>query len=373
MRSYLAYKPRLLALVAVTMLAACARGTDTPVMAGVEFLPQRLGPTQVAIDGDRWLINGRPTYPGYPAEGLLMNIRMVNAVFEDDRPRNEWPPRLPPDFDPDANTDAFIAMLPEYVAYGVLGFTINLQGGLPDYEGAHNSAFDSDGSLRPEYLARVERLIRAADQQGAVIILGAFYQRQHNNDPTLNPRALAGREAIRAAVANTADWIRESGFTNVVMEISNEFNHAGFSNWQDGEWLRSAGGQVELIELARATHPELLVSTSGSGGATVPEAVAEAADFILLHTNRTDLSDYASRIRAAREHGKPVVINEDDKLGRDGARAAQLAVGSGAGWGAMLSDQNQAVPFMFEGAADDPVIYNTIFELTGGGPAAQDR
>ncbi len=39
--------------------------------------------TTVAIDGTRWLINGRVTYPGSAAEGLLMNVRMVNATFED--------------------------------------------------------------------------------------------------------------------------------------------------------------------------------------------------------------------------------------------------------------------------------------------------
>ncbi len=39
--------------------------------------------TRVAIDGKRWLVNGRPTHPGTAAEGLLLNVRMVNATFED--------------------------------------------------------------------------------------------------------------------------------------------------------------------------------------------------------------------------------------------------------------------------------------------------
>jgi hypothetical protein len=95
--------------------------------------------TTVAIDGTRWLINGRVTYPGAKAEGLLMNVRMVNATFED---RNR------DDFDPDANTDAFLAVMPEYVGAGVRAFTFNLQGGMPGYEGALNSAFEPDGSLQ---------------------------------------------------------------------------------------------------------------------------------------------------------------------------------------------------------------------------------
>ena len=41
--------------------------------------------TRIALDHGRWLINDRPTNPGSAAEGLLMNVRMVNAVFEDRR------------------------------------------------------------------------------------------------------------------------------------------------------------------------------------------------------------------------------------------------------------------------------------------------
>jgi hypothetical protein len=76
-------------------------------------------------------IDGRITYPA-PAEGLLMNVRMVNAVFED---------RSRPEFDPDANTDEFIAQIPDYVAHGVRAFTVCLQGGMPGYEG-RRSAFE---------------------------------------------------------------------------------------------------------------------------------------------------------------------------------------------------------------------------------------
>jgi hypothetical protein len=64
---------------------------------------------RVTIEGGGWHINGRPTNPGSPAEGLLMNVRMVNATFED---------RGRPDFDPDANTNEFLAALPDYAAHG---------------------------------------------------------------------------------------------------------------------------------------------------------------------------------------------------------------------------------------------------------------
>jgi hypothetical protein len=83
-----------------------------------------------------------------------MNVRMVNAVFEDSTKT---------EFDPDTNTQAFIDRLPEYIAHGIQGFTISLQGGMPGYEGAVNSAFARDGSLQPAYLERVRRCLDAAD------------------------------------------------------------------------------------------------------------------------------------------------------------------------------------------------------------------
>ena len=38
--------------------------------------------THVSIDAGAWRINDKPTYQQSPAQGLLMNVRMVNAVFE---------------------------------------------------------------------------------------------------------------------------------------------------------------------------------------------------------------------------------------------------------------------------------------------------
>lgn len=101
--------------------------------------------TSVSIRDGKWLFNGQVTYPGTRAEGLLLNVRMVNSVFED---------RRQPEFDAQANTDAFLKKIPDYAAHGVRAFTICLQGGMPGYEGALNSAFDPDGALRESYLGR---------------------------------------------------------------------------------------------------------------------------------------------------------------------------------------------------------------------------
>jgi len=308
--------------------------------------PGLLAATRLSIEGSRWRINGRPTYPGTGAEGLLMNVRMVNAVFED---RNRS------DFDPEANAAEFVARIPDYVAQGVRAFTLSLQGGAPGYEGALNSAFNPDGSLRPAYLARVRRVIEACDRNGAAVILSCFYQRQ---DQVLRDEA-----AIRAGVVNVARWLGGLGRGNVVLEVANEFGHKGF----DHSILRSSAGQAELIRLARSTTPRLLVSTSGLGGGTLADEVSQASDFLLIHFNNTRVDDIPARVGALKRLGKPIVCNEDDKSPAGNLMSVELSVAAGASWGLMLPDLNQRFPFDFTGPADAPEIYAAIRRLTSGG------
>ena len=272
-----------------------------------------------------------------------MNVRMVNSIFED---LNK------PEFDPETNTEAFIQRIPEYVSRGVRGITICLQGGFPGYEGAVNSAFNQDGSLRHSYLNRAQRVIEACDRHGVVIILGCYYQRQD--------QILKDEEAVRAGAVKIVQWIKSRGYTNVVLEIANEFPHSGF----DHRILRTAEGEAELIRLAKKTAPNLLVSTSGIGDGRLPEAVAKASDFLLIHFNGVSLADIPERIKELKKYGKPVVCNEDDKSRERAAKAAILAVTNGASWGLMLESWNQHFPFHFQGADDDPVAYTKLKRLT---------
>lgn len=324
-----------LVAIAIGLLSSAeARALSTP--AGSER-------TRISIKDTRWHLNGRPTYLGAQAEGLLMNVRMVNAVFED---------RKRPDFDADDNSDEFIAAIPDYVARGVRAFTVNLQGGFPGYEGAVNSVFNPNGSLRKDYLQRVKRVVEACDHHGVVVILGCYYQRQD--------QILEGAQAVRAGVINVVRWIGESGFSNVVLEIANEFNHSGFGH----DILRKPEGQVELIRLAKKTSPNLLVSTSGLGNGRLPDNVARASDFLLIHFNGTKLDDIPKRIQALKKYGKPIVCNEDQKLGEQAAKGAQLSVSHGASWGFMHVETNQHFPFHFMGAEDDPALYGMLKTLT---------
>jgi len=334
--------PLLIAVALLLFAGSVATSTTAPLNPGAS------PGARVSIRDGKWRLNGEVTYLGAKAEGLLMNVRMVNAVFEDTNDKTR-----PKGFDPDANTDAFIKQIPDYVAGGVRAFTISLQGGMPGYEGAVNSAFNADGSLRESYLKRVRRVIEACDKHGAVVILSCYYQRQD--------QVLKDEGAVRAGVVNVAKWIKDSGLTNIVLEIANEFAHKGF----DHALLKSSRGEAELIALAKKTAPELLVSTSGMGSGALPDEVAKASDFLLIHFNTTQPDKYPGLIAALKKYGKPIVCNEDEKVGAEGAQAAELCVTGGASWGFMHNQVNQYSPKLsFNGAADDPLVYATLKRLT---------
>src|SRR5262249_17048675 len=188
---------------------------------------QAAGPTVVSIAGDEFYINGQPTYAGrvwhdYKIQGLLLNSRMVQGIFDDrnSETRTRWAYPDSGEWDAERNTREFIAAMPEWRRHGLLAFTINLQGGSPEgyskEQPWHNSAIEADGSLRQDYMGRLDRILRKADELGMVVILGYFYFGQ---DERLRDEA-----AVLRAVDNATEWLFDRGYRNVLVEINNECN-----------------------------------------------------------------------------------------------------------------------------------------------------
>lgn len=296
--------------------------------------------TTITIQGDRFFINGRPTYEGrsyegMKIEGLLMNSRMVQGIYDDLNPdtRSRWNYPDTGRWDAERNTREFIAAMPEWRRHGLLAFTINLQGGSPQgyskEQPWRNSAIDADGSLRPDYLARLERIINRADQLGMVVILGYFYFGQ---DERLRDEA-----AVKRAVINATQWLHAKGWRNVLVEVNNECNVKAY----DHDILKPDRVH-ELIKLVKATTRggrRFLVGTS-YGGNTVPKTnVIEASDFLLLHGNGvTDPNRIAEMVAATRRdpayRPMPILFNEDDHFDFDKpVNNMMKAVGAYASWG----------------------------------------
>ena len=327
--------------------------------------------TEVAVDGERFLINGRPTYAGRTwqgkrVEGLLMNSRMVQATFDDENPLTA-PLWAYPDtgvWDAGRNTAEFLANLPRYRASGLLAVTLNLQGGCPTgyfrserldeilaplaaaaraeviagltgpLAGAqpwHNSALDAAGRLKASYLGRLTRILEALDHLGMVAILGVYYFGQ---DERLEDEA-----AVRRGVQETVRWVLERGYSNVLLEVNNETNVRRYEHP-----ILQPERVHELILAARDVSVQgrrILAGTSYGGGRVPDESVVAASDFLLLHGNGVRdparIGEMVAQTRAIGAYGArplPVVFNEDDHFDFDRpANNCTAAVASYASWG----------------------------------------
>jgi hypothetical protein len=278
--------------------------------------------TTVSIRGDEFSINGKPTYAGrewngHKIQGLLLNSRMVQGTFDDlnSATVTNWAYPDTGRWDAERNTREFIATMPEWRRHGLLAFTINLQGGSPQgYSTAqpwHNSAINTDGSLRPDYMRRLERIVDRADELGMAVILGYFYFGQ---DERIRDEA-----AVIRATDKATQWVFDHGYRNVLVEINNECNvrydHA----------ILQPPRVHELIERVKKTDRDghrLLVSTSYGGG-TIPKGnVVRAADFLLVHGNGVSdpkmISEMVRKIRALPSYRPmPILFNEDDHFAFD--------------------------------------------------------
>ncbi|MDD4267497.1 MAG: hypothetical protein PHO07_12430 [Pirellulales bacterium] len=301
----------------LTLLAALAACPAT--LPAAAFEPA----TSIAIAGDKFLINGVPTYRGRTwrgavLEGLLPNLRMVQGVFDDRNPETvaRWKYPDSGKWDRERNTREFIAAMPLWREHGLLAFTINFQGGSPEgYSRSQpweNSGFDAGGNLRKDYAERMERIVRQADRLGIVVILGYFYFGQDER--------LAGEEAVIRAVDNATRWVLDKGFTNVLIEVANECNNAKYDHA-----IIKQDRVHELIERVRSHQRggrRLLVSTSFNGNTLPPDRVIKASDFVLLHGNGVSrperIGEIVEQVRALPSYRpKPIVFNEDDHFDFD--------------------------------------------------------
>ena len=295
--------------------------------------------TTIAIQGDQFLLNGRltyagRTYKGMKIEGLLMNSRMVQGVFDDANAetRSMWKYPDTGRWDPERNTREFLAAMPEWRKYGLLSFTINFQGGSPQgYSKAQpweNTAFEPDGAIKPAYAARMARILDRADELGMAPIVGVFYFGQDHR--------LRDEAAVKRALADSVNWLLDRGYRNILLEVANE---TGAHYHQP---ILKPDRIHELIEYAKGIRrggARLLTGVSYGGNRVPLPNVVKTSDFLLIHGNGVTrparIAEMVKQTRAVEGYRTmPVLFNEDDHFDFEKPQNNMLAaLGEYASWG----------------------------------------
>ena len=300
--------------------------------------------TTITTRGTDFLINGQLTYEeidasNEAARGLLFNARFIQGIFDD----REAPERFArygfPTWNAEAQTDRLIAALPEWHRYGLRAFTVGLQGGGPCFtinnHTIHNNPFGADGvELDPAYATRLDRLIRAADDAGMVVIVSYFY-----GDQT---RWLHDGRAVRNAVITASRFLKDGGYSNVMIEVANEHNLHLFDRHPI---IREPQGMAALIDLARTESGGMLVGCSGGGGYRNRE-VTEASDVVIIHGNGQSRQQYYNMIRDCAEWApdRPILCNEDSQaIGQ-----IEVALETHTSWGYYNNMTKQEPPTYWE-------------------------
>jgi hypothetical protein len=351
--SQLMHRLLIIPLLATTL---CAAEIGTGFMLGKHYDPRAFYIRNTP--GENW----QKTYsgPAYrrEAQGKLMNIRLANALFLD-----EWMRERP--FDPEFNTDAVIQALDFYKNHGVLMINVSLQGAQAGYDksvngidrenayrlgpgrGAYVSAFRPDGSLKPDWLARLERLLHAADQRGMFVNLMYFFHGQSGQ--------FQSTDAIHDAAINITDWLIAHDFRNVIVDVANEYDLPGpvwdFKGYIPQNIIPLIDDVRERFKHAGYTLP---IGTSSDGRMRYPQSLQGQVDVLLIHGNGRDPQEKARRVAELKDAQRPVLMTEDDNGRATTAEhlAADLAscdifFHRAEGWGYLPWIQAQRFPFRY--------------------------
>lgn len=272
------------------------------------------------------LIDGAPTNPGAPAEGLVMNARMVQATVDHTDQAPSW--------DAEANTQSFIDHLRHYRAHGLNAITVNLQGGL--YRRSFGESYDAggwnpDGSVRTAHRDRMISVIEAMLDLDMVPIVGLFYFRQD--------QILLNESAVRTAVDNAASFLAPYK-SSIIVEVINEASHSFVTHS-----ILQTDRVHELVDELVADG--FYASFSLTPGAMPTVAQLGSAQVVLLHGNNqspagTKAPGIATMVANAKSRfpGKPILFNEDGPSDANTSYTASqyianlnAAVANGAGWG----------------------------------------
>ena len=298
--------------------------------------------------------------------GSLAMVRVTQALFDD-----EWLNER--SFDPALNTSRLIEQLDLFKQHGIAGVVVGLQGGDPGYatdvngvergpsadlgekSGALVSAYNPDGSLKPDWMARLDRLIQAANQRGLIVCLVLFQQNQDES--------LESPEAIVAAARNVGTHLVELNARNVMIDVADAWDEP------EGHWdhrrfipryveflIRSVRSEFQYAEFS------VPIGASSGSGMLYPMSLARLCDMVLLQGDGRSAADKLARSRQFKQYGRPVLMVSDtngdrsttEELGRESAIAEAYMYGA-SGWSYVPAKTANQFPFDYR-LAESSVI-----------------
>ncbi len=215
--------------------------------------PVALAGDLLSVDGTRFRLDGRPFD--------MWGVRVPNALWDD------------------ATVEACIRELPTYLSNGFNTIYVNLQGCSPEFDrnidpntGKYydSSTFNPDGSLRPQYLARLRRLLEATRNLDMAVNVCYFYQRQCRRaatTPYLDHDHFVDEAAIFRAIRNITEWLKP--YRHVFIDVANEFGHQGYDYdevfpWNNTKYILETTIQKAqvLVDSVHAVDPHRICGVS---------------------------------------------------------------------------------------------------------------
>jgi hypothetical protein len=192
-----------------------------------------MGKYQFTVEGTNTFLNGKPF--------LARGLRCSNALYSE------------------KSADELLYNLKLYTEYGLNTISVFFMGNrFGDIKG-----YNEDASLNEVYASRMEKIIRACDELGILVLAGCLYWGE-SRAKWLN---WTQQDAERA-VENTVRWAKNNDFTNIYFDVDNE----GMGKAQAGFDIRS------LILAAKKICPEYVVASNYTGPAP------EEADICIHHS-----------------------------------------------------------------------------------------
>jgi len=342
----------LLAILASVFLLA-------PLQAGELATGSMLGPR---YKSERFYIRkGRSwveTYSSGPyrgqARGKLMMVRLAQGVFDDERLDET-------SFDPEANTASLIAALDEYKRHGVLAVSVGLQGADPGYAQAVNgvqrsaaaadgpagaliSAYEADGSLKPEWMARLGRLLDAADDRGMFVCVIYFSPNQDE--------ALESARAIVDAARNVTRWLIDNNHRNVIIDVADGWDLQRDA-WDHSRFIprKIAALAVEIRDQFNGAAFSLPIGASTAETMSYPISLARVCDLVMVRDSRSSLAEKTGAARRMSEYDRAVWVTGDTSLSSPGTGGLEPLLQQSAGWSYTAPNAEQ-FPFRFDPDGD---------------------